>query len=342
MSITQDHRRADKLALLVGSNPLPNYIAATLLQPSEVVLLYSPVTKEPYKRLRAAFELKNIHVKEKCIEDATDARLIGDRCRGLDVDHLHYSGGTKTMAVHARKTCKLEDQQASYLDERRGLLRFDDHHDESLDQRELRLSINVLLQLHGIERQCPKKQEIYKDHDLIQIAEQTLQRLPIQPPVADGHWLEQWTAMQIRKCLPKEAEPDATDAAKSVLLPEVSVYGERTKRRRPFEIDVALTKGHRVFVVSCTTSNDSKKWKPKLFEIAMRARQLGGDLARSAFVYSGIDDKRGPTVEELQADIEAVWDAPNTPRVFGPADLCEWAGIGTPLNLETLHEWLNS
>ncbi len=46
-SASRNERRSDKLALLVGSNPLPNYVAATMLQPKEVVLLYSPETKDP-------------------------------------------------------------------------------------------------------------------------------------------------------------------------------------------------------------------------------------------------------------------------------------------------------
>lgn len=42
------------LALLVGSNPLPNYLAAMILKPREVVLIYSPETKDPRDHLRVA------------------------------------------------------------------------------------------------------------------------------------------------------------------------------------------------------------------------------------------------------------------------------------------------
>jgi hypothetical protein len=88
------NRHANKLALLVGSNPLPNYLAAVMLVPREVVLVYSPETRDPRDHLRAALERRNITVSEVCIDDATDARKIRDACAGLAVDHLHYSGGT--------------------------------------------------------------------------------------------------------------------------------------------------------------------------------------------------------------------------------------------------------
>jgi hypothetical protein len=38
--VNLNERRADRLALLVGGNPLPNYLAAMLLRPREVILVY--------------------------------------------------------------------------------------------------------------------------------------------------------------------------------------------------------------------------------------------------------------------------------------------------------------
>ena len=73
-TVANNARRCQKLAVLVGSNPLPNYIAATMLQPTEVVLLYSPETQGPRDHLRTAFTGKGIGVSEVCIDDATDAR----------------------------------------------------------------------------------------------------------------------------------------------------------------------------------------------------------------------------------------------------------------------------
>lgn len=379
-------RHADKLALLVGSSPLPNYLAATVLKPREVVLLYSPETKEPRDYLLAALQELQITVKDVHIADATDARKIRDACQNLDIDHLHYSGGTKSMAVHARLSRHLSESQASYLDERKGFLRFDDGYDISLDQCDLGLTLDRILQLHGIGR-LPTANGVADgptDEDLTKVAigmlcrpelakfireqlrpddkprsiskareapciprehglELTVSAVPGQDwtnarykvwdDFLTGGWLEAWTARLIRNCL----SGSPADIAVNV----------RCKRAGPplaeFEIDVALIRGHRLYVISCTTGRDKALCKSKLFEVAMRASQMGGDLARSALVclLNG-SDLRGPYVEQLRADIASVWDAPNVPKVFGLADLREWAGATGGPNLSSLQEWLES
>lgn len=75
----------------------------------------------------------------------------------------------------------------------------------------------------------------------------------------------------------------------------------------------------------------------------MRARQLGGDLARSALMclLQGSDPK-GAFVDQLRNDVADIWDAPNTPQVYGLGDLKEWAGIGGPQNMYSLKKWLDS
>lgn len=380
-------RRVETLALLVGSNPLPNYLAAMMLEPREVNLVYSPQTTEPRDYLCAALQQRKITVSTVCVDDATDTRKIRDACQGLVVDHLHYSGGTKSMAAHARQACNLGDSQASYLDERKGLLRFDDGYDVRLDQCELGLTLDLLLKLHGIDRVAATEERagLPTDDDALVVATGILQntslvdviRQKLRPegrkrgvteakgapwrPQDDGltlsasvlpgedwtsarykswdkfltsGWLEVWTATLIRACL------DGSPAAV-----EVSVTCKRTRPSpTQFEIDVALIRGHRVQVVSCTTDRTKPLCKSKLFEVAMRARQMGGDLARSALV-SLLDgsDTNGPYVDQLRADIASIWDSPNIPRVFGLADLREWAGTtGADANLGTLKEWLES
>jgi hypothetical protein len=90
-------RRTNRLAVLAGSNPLRNYVAAPALKRSEVVLLYSPETQEPRDHLRPAFTARRIRVSEVCTDDATEARKVRDACRSLQVDHPHYSGGTEAL-----------------------------------------------------------------------------------------------------------------------------------------------------------------------------------------------------------------------------------------------------
>lgn len=387
MSQGQSNRSlVDKLALLVGSNPLPNYLAAAVLKPREVVLLYSPETTAPRDHLRAVLEQRQITVKDVCIADATDARKIRDACQRLDIDHLHYSGGTKPMAAHARQSLKLGESQASYVDERNGLLRFDDGYDLRLDQHDLGLTLDLILQLHGIEplpignggAERPTDEDlssvamgVVRNPDLVQSIRKRLRpddkrqsitkaknapwvpsedglslsvhavpdkdwtsaRYEVWDDFLTGGWLEAWTAGLIRTCLGG--------------APADMAVNIRCKRAHPspveFEIDVALVRGHRLYVVSCTTDRKKALCKSKLFEVAMRGRQMGGDLARSALVclVDGHDEK-GEFVEQLRADIASVWDAPNVPRVFGLADLREWSGTKGEPNLNLLRQWLES
>ncbi|HWO26216.1 MAG TPA: hypothetical protein VNO30_46130 [Kofleriaceae bacterium] len=369
-----------RLALLMGSNPLPNYLAAAILQPRAIVLVYTPETMEPRDRLREVLATRwpSLQIDSVCIDDATDPRMVRDACSQLEVDHLHYSGGTKPMAVHSRRALRVDDGHASYLDERRGLLRFDDGYQIDLSRCDLGLSLDVLLQLHGIERRVSKPSEggptpsdlddisrwVRAQPERAQMLYDTLlpegklrsftlaktepwspaqhglalsvDRIPGDgwnrarherwSKFVAGGWLERWIADLVRSRL-GEAPPNI----------EVSVNCKRTRPSpAEFEIDVALVRGHRLYVISCTTAQKKGLCKSKLFEVAMRARQMGGDLARSALVCLAEDSST------VRADIASIWDAPNVPRVFGVMDLREWAGDSSTPNTGSLEEWLDS
>jgi len=394
MGMVRPERRVNRLALLVGSNPLPNYLAAVILEPREVVLIYSPQTCIPRKHLEAALRERapELEMSKEPICDATNAQEIRDVCKALDVDHLHYSGGTKPMAAHALQVCGLDDDQVSYLDERKACLRFADGFDIYLHQRELGLTLDRILGLHGVSRQQSKPDTgapTDSDSDAIAAA---VFRDPSHPSLLNklrnvavrgdgdggkgrtvtdarctpwdpkdeglslsvarvpdhdwtdnrwknwcaflkGGWLERWTAGRIGASMGRGSSEI-----------DVGVDCQRTGQRpAQFEIDVALVRGHRLYVVSCTTERKKAQCKAKLFEVAMRARQMGGDLARSALVslLAGRDEK-GPYIEQLRSDIEGIWDAPNTPRAFGLDDLHEWAGVNAAPNLQLLENWLES
>jgi hypothetical protein len=116
-----------------------------------------------------------------------------------------------------------------------------------------------------------------------------------------------------------------------------------TLRGRRFQIDVILVRCARLYIVSCTTDKTLALCKSKVFEVAIRARQIGGDLARSALVclIDGQDD-RGKYIDQLRGDVASVWEAPNAPQVFGLADLREWTGVADSPNLGSLSRWLDS
>lgn len=156
----------ESLILLVGSNPLPNYLAAMALKPARIHLVHSDATNEPKQRL---FQALSDDLKPPPIIDA-DA-VVNDAFSSSDVYHkvadlmdfgggpqsvhLHYTGGTKVMSAHALKAFYDNDgkpENASYLDESAVCLRFDGNRESaSLSDLGVTLRLNRVLQLHGID-----------------------------------------------------------------------------------------------------------------------------------------------------------------------------------------------
>jgi hypothetical protein len=109
--------------------------------------------------------------------------------------------------------------------------------------------------------------------------------------------------------------------------------------RANLEVDVAAVRGHRSYFISCTTDTTKTRCKSKLFEVAVRSRQLGGDLSRAALVCLADE----ATVAALQEDIDDLWGASNTTRVFGLSDVRAWSDCdGRQPNQHRLQVWMES
>jgi len=383
-----EHPRSCKhLLLLVGSNPLPNFLSARILKPESICLFYSQETETVKDYLYKSLKDRCNTVSDRCIADAADASKVKEAFYSIPEDaHLNYTGGTKIMAAHARWAFRESggtDDQASYLDERNAVLRFDDGYSIDISQQELGATIDEILGLHGISRipqgtqpkSKPNTQDVkrmamavFARPDLASILygihkkdngnPQAISNAKQEPvdlnmyvsglsilhfPEDDwtqdtykkwckflgGDWLEQWCASLVR---------DITQASGVI----VGIDCQRTNTRR-FEIDVAFVRGCKLYVISCTTHTKMPLCKSKLFEVAIRARQLGGDLARSALVcllHGSNDD--GDYVHQLRYDAADIWEASNTPSVFGLDDLREWAGINGPADVGGLKKWIES
>jgi hypothetical protein len=295
------------------------------------------------------------------------------------------------MAAHARLAFREAggtDEQASYLDERNAVLRFDDGYEIPETKWDFKLTIDEILGLHGIRiastegkkhfltnnqnlpivadaekiaeavlndpclanrlynvnraddqprsfsdaKACPvKMDDLVSGLTIKRLPEIDWQKITFKQwcKFLEGGWLEVWCGGLVHDIL-KESEV------------HVSVNCKRENGRK-LEIDLAFIRRHRLFVVSCTTDTKIRLCKSKLFEVAMRARQLGGDLARSALVcliYDSNED--GLYVDQLRNDVDDIWDASNTPKVFGLDNLKEWAGIHGEPNTGTLQQWLES
>ena len=143
-----------------------------------------------------------------------------------------------------------------------------------------------------------------------------------------GEWLEEWIGTTLRG-LVLTPPPEIV----------VGVNAFRGEARANLEVDVAAVHGHRSYFISCTTDATKAVCKSKLFEVAVRSRQLGGDLAHAALICLADE---GPAAA-LQQDIDDLWGATNTTQVFGLPDLRAWSHCdGRQPNLHALQAWMES
>lgn len=88
----------------------------------------------------------------------------------------------------------------------------------------------------------------------------------------DGLWLEYAVANAL---LPLKEDPD-------IKLDDI---WHSVKTIKPeFEVDIVASRGHQLFLISCTTDDKKDLNKSKAIEIFYRGRQLGGDEARVCLV----------------------------------------------------------
>jgi hypothetical protein len=172
-----DPYKTDDLILLVGSNPLPNYVAAKLLLKTggNIHLIGSKETQQIVETLKQKLGNTNIHVlpniehgKPENIFSAVSDCVKG--LRGNGAVGLHYTGGTKAMAVHAYravKACK-PDAVFSYLDAHSLSLIIDGEHGKNggkqdivipVEPKDLEMDVTALAGLHNIEFKNPPLKE---------------------------------------------------------------------------------------------------------------------------------------------------------------------------------------
>lgn len=164
--------QVDHLLLLIGENPLPNYVAARLLlkQGGTAYLVYTTGTQSSAQRLKEILksELTRFQPAQLIALEAyeSDAYQIRTRIQKVLEDlngqiGLNYTGGTKAMAVHSYravfKAMQEKGQQAvfSYLDPRRLEMCIDreggDRIRLKVQPEDLEIKIAKIFQIHGWE-----------------------------------------------------------------------------------------------------------------------------------------------------------------------------------------------
>lgn len=167
MSGIEEKYKVDHLILLVGGNPLPNAVAGRLLvKPGgKVTLVHSAETADVAQRLANWLKQTDASftVGYKQIEESNPTNII-QSLKSLLKDEketigLHYTGGTKAMAVHAHRVVRECGKEVvlSYLDARTLQLVIDANSPETGQKpdvgyvgRAVLLSIEELLQLQDL------------------------------------------------------------------------------------------------------------------------------------------------------------------------------------------------
>jgi hypothetical protein len=375
------------LFLLIGANPLPNYVAACLLaKPNATLyLLHSQQngknTYDVAERLKDALGQPEcrpdlaIHLRGISRSDPDDIyrqikTLLREVSPGADVG-LNYTGGTKPMSVHVYHALRQTYPRGcfSYLDAT-SLTMIINRKGTPTQRipvgRAVELDFQTLFGLHGYELKSPRQtatqpqfcRALAEVHSTSQGVKQWREWLrtfrepdPRLPTVAGYPALEPAirgfadlcggtpTETGVAQALRFDTLKSCTKFFNGVWLEEYTFdalapliaplhfcdYGIALKPYKPgqadFDIDVAAMWGYQLFAISCMVTEKKDKAKEHLFEVFVRARQVGGDEARYGLICCV------PNPVALQAEVEETWDAEGKIRVFGQdhlLDLPNW------------------
>ena len=156
--------QTNHLFVLVGGNPLPNYVAANTLLHSDgtLHLIYSPATSQVANRIQQE-SVQTIQATRHEIQDPANSaeveEVIAQVLRKIAQGSvgLHYTGGTKAMAVHAHRAFRkfAASQRLSciftYLDADSLTMRRDDTVQAIPVQYCVEPTLETLFRLHGVE-----------------------------------------------------------------------------------------------------------------------------------------------------------------------------------------------
>lgn len=315
------------LILLVGTNPLPNYVTAKYflnnnLELKQIWLIFSERNNNQEGTKELAESIKNILLSEYqsngltfqltglsdigssntiCSDLANKMKISADT-----VLHFNYTGGTKAMAVHAY--CFLKEKYGrisfSYLDGREYVLKEDNHGIISDDLRdEIGISLEKLIDLHGYKKYNSKPHKIQGDkNNLDDELRGTEEKLLNPDETIKGDILEDYVYTVIDIGLKNDPFLSKKYQSGLITMEKNWTIIKKTGNGKGFELDVIIINGYQICPISCTTSKNIDKCKTKSFEVWHRAKQIGGEEAKKIFVSRY--DKN--LIEDFKADLETI------------------------------------
>ncbi|HUN23591.1 MAG TPA: DUF1887 family CARF protein [Anaerolineales bacterium] len=369
--------QTDNLILLVGTNPLPNYVAARVLWngKGKVYFLATSETHKIAVRLVRQLGLSAYQIMQN-IESSRANQIqetVSEAIKGMVGSiGLNYTGGTKAMGIHAYLAAKASNKGIvfSYLDARSLEMSFDGVGTFRISVgRAVQMGVEDLLKLHGFELKEPfqtqperlelvyaiwrnldewkkwaaklrdkdnkdNKYKLIKTADafsnvsipqfsdfpndftrhanLLELANhwgyKNSDKREDLAKWLEGGWLEDFVLDKMQAIAPQCGFNDGAVVS-------------RVETKDPhFELDVVAVRGYQMIVVSCTTADKKDLVKSKLFEVYLRARQIGGEEARVCIV-SCAPDSGDSRVDIIEGEATSDLNPSSQIKVFGKEDL---------------------
>ncbi len=296
------------LVLLIGTNPLPNFVVADYFlqnnnQLQTIWLVHSErnslqastleQTQNLEKLLHKFWANKHPNLKfplqKVPLSDVSDANTIHreieqkilNKWREDTSFHLNYTGGTKAMATHiyhCLQESKWNKKHAfSYLDANNFRLVVDDYGVVVEDLRQVvKLEFADLIDLHGFLRRNEERDEFDETQ-----AFQAYQKYISDPKTnsmneKDGRPFEVYLKYKL-----KDKFGTRLNSGKGILH---NWEIKKPQWNTHFELDIILLNGYHLTGISSTVAYKKDSCKNKGFEVVLRTRQIGGDEARAILI----------------------------------------------------------
>lgn len=332
------------LILLVGTNPLPNYVTAKYflknneklekiwlvhseqnfearqestkdLADSIKKVLKDELEKEgPNKKKINLVSLSDISSAKEIEKNIKEKLIKKIRGEGGSI-HLNYTGGTKSMAVHSYRTIEKEkvgkcsfsylDAQASALkDDRKGALT------EDL-RKEIKISLTDLVKMHGCEKKKDKRErETYMEEFKRLLLEcNTAEEFKVAKSESNkdyGPTLEEYVYEILNRKISadEQLKKENIEIAKNWHVENTPGVGKKT-----FELDVILLNGYQVCGISCATTQGGREWKGSEAE----CKKKGFEVLHRVKQIGGDEAKAvllvllpGEKTEEIEKDLKLI------------------------------------